>query len=178
MLQRLLTISRGLQPQHDLCSTTRNVVACVEDGRQSRRRGLRLSAAPLCAREVRHNVCHLAKPRPLPHVPHGLSRARSPRPRTATRARVERTPMRRQRPGTIDVRLPEEGQEAQARTWRLQCGGGSLGLRRSAQQVRAKSRRQGTCRRRSGQVDADERAAPHGRLWPGPGGGEEAANTC
>ena len=72
-----------------------------------------------------------------------------PRPITATRARV-RTPMLRQSPGTIGVRLPEEGQEAQARTWRLRCGVGSLGLRRSAQQVRARSRRQGTCRRRSG----------------------------
>ncbi len=46
--------------------------------------------------------------------------------------------------GTIGVRLPEERQEAPASTWGLRCGVGSLGLRRSARQVRAKSLRQGT----------------------------------
>ena len=68
----------------------------------------------------------------------------APRPVAGTRARVGRTPMMCQSTGTIGVRLPEERQEAPASTWGLRCGVGSLGLRRSARQVRAKSLRQGT----------------------------------
>jgi len=34
---------------------SRNVSECVDGCRQSRRRGLRLSETPLCARDLRHN---------------------------------------------------------------------------------------------------------------------------